>query len=74
MFVLYIFLGEFLVLSCIAFLQREPETINDENPYLHPEKKGILPDDMKEYIADVQKQKRKKGLYEKRVKILMEIP
>ncbi len=73
MFVLYIFLGEFLVLSCIAFLQREPETINDENPYLHPEKKGILPDDMKEYIADVQKQKRKKGLYEKRVKRILDV-
>ncbi len=65
MIVLYILLGVFIVMGCIALARKESSAINDDNPYHHPEKKSALPEDMREYIKDVKKPERRKGIYEK---------
>ena len=65
MIVLYILLGMFIFMGYIALIRKESSAINDDNPYLHPEKKNALPEDMREYIKDVKKPERKKGIYEK---------
>lgn len=65
MIVLYILLGVFIVMGCIALARKESSAINDDNPYHHPERKSALPKDMREYIKDVKKPERRRGIYEK---------
>ncbi len=68
MIVLYILFGAFIFLMAAVLWQREPKEINDANPYLHPEKKDVLPKDMREFITDMQKSQHKQGVYEKYIK------
>lgn len=73
MIVLYILLGVFLVLGCLALVRKEDKSINDDNPYLYPEKRNVLPEEMREFIVPIQKPKRKKGLYEQCLKRIVDI-
>lgn len=73
MIIVYILFVLFVGMGCTAFIRKESETINDDNPYLHSRKKNVLPDDMRDYIADVQKLKRRRGVYEKVIKRGMDI-
>lgn len=68
MIVLYILFGVFIFMRAAVLWQREPKEINDANPYLHPEKRDVLPKDMRKFITDVQKPQRKQGTYEKYIK------
>ncbi len=65
---LYVLLVIFILMEVLAVWKQEPKSINDDNPYLHPEKKDVLPENMREYIRNGQKPHRKKSMYEKRIK------
>lgn len=63
MVMLYILSGVFILLSVLALWSREGAFINNDNPYIYPEKKNALPEDMREYIKDIIKPRRRYGLY-----------
>lgn len=60
------------VLMCVvAVVKTEPLSINDENPYFHPEKRDVLPEDMQSVIIP-QKPARKTGVYERVLKRIID--
>lgn len=73
MIVLYMLFGVFIFMGAAVLWQREPKEIDNVNPYLHPEKKDVLPKDMRKFITDRQKLQRKQGIYEKYIKRLADI-
>ena len=73
----YVALGSVLALfsymKYVAAKRSEPESINDDNPYLHPEKADVLPEKMRGYpIAMPIKPERRLGLYEKIGKVVLD--
>ena len=74
MILLYILLGVFILMECVAFWQREDKIIDEDNPYLCPEKKDVLPDNMQSYIKPaIKKLELDRNLYAKYVKRIIDI-
>lgn len=74
MILLYILLGVFILMECVAFWQREDKNIDEDNPYLCPEKKNVLPDNMQSYIKPaIKKLELDRNLYVKYVKRIIDI-
>ncbi len=62
--VLLVLIGLYAVLRVAAAMCGEKEAINDDNPYLHPEKRDVLPEDMRSVTLG-EKPQRRSGSYEK---------
>ena len=73
MIFLFIILGIFLLLVIVVVLSREPELINDDNPYIHPEKKDVLPEDMRAFVVEANKPKIRIGFYGRFLKRVFDI-
>ena len=69
--VLISWLSGFVVLRLIAAICSEKNSLDEDNPYLHPEKKSVLPEEMREYSLPV-KPNRKKGVYETVIKRIID--
>lgn len=54
----------YILMRIAAAIRTEPASINDENPYLHPEKKDVLPEQMRD-VRLGGKPERSAGLYER---------
>lgn len=67
------FLSIIVLLVFGVIISREPKSINDDNPYLHPEKKDVLPDDMRQYIVADDKPQIRLGFYGKFIKRLFDV-
>lgn len=45
-----IIVAVFVIMKIVAAIRSEKSNIDDDNPYLHPDKADVLPDDMRLYI------------------------
>ena len=45
-----IIVAVFVIMKIVAAIRSEKSNINDDNPYLHPDKADVLPEDMRPYI------------------------
>ena len=53
MVVVLIIAALFVIMRVVAAIRTEKSNINDDNPYLHPEKADVLPEDMRAYISSM---------------------
>lgn len=53
MVVVLIIAALFIIMRVVAAIRTEKSNINDDNPYLHPEKADVLPEDMRPYISSM---------------------
>lgn len=53
MVIVLIIAALFIILRVVAAIRTEKSNINDDNPYLHPEKADVLPEDMRTYISSM---------------------
>lgn len=65
--------GLFAYMKLVAAKRTEPADIDDDNPYLHPEKAEVLPEEMRKYAEVLPpKPERKVGLYERLGKVFLD--
>lgn len=65
--------GLFAWMKLVAAKRTEPSWIDDDNPYLHPERADVLPEEVRPFALRLpRKPERKKGLYERFGKILLD--
>ena len=65
--------GLFAWMKIVAEKRTEPITIDDDNPYLHPERADVLPEEARPFALRLpRKPERKKGLYERFGKVLLD--
>ncbi len=69
----YTLLVIILILTISVVIFKEPKSINDDNPYLYPELKDVLPKEMRPYILDVEKPQIRIGFYGKFLKRVIDI-
>ena len=53
MVVVLIIAALFIIMRVVAAIRTEKSNINDDNPYFHPEKADVLPEDMRAYISSM---------------------
>ena len=65
--------GLFAYMKLVAAKRTEPADIDDDNPYLNPEKAEVLPEEVRKYAGQLPpKPVRKPGLYERLGKVLLD--
>ena len=57
--------GLFVLLRVVSVLRGDRADINDSNPYLHPEKKDVLPEAQRPFVSPEPKAPKQTGLYDR---------